>query len=120
MKPDLVAPDGLSTSTYGAGGFYGTSASAPVAAAAVALVMSRYPELTAPEAADKLRSWAVDDRASWQAPDPAVGAGKLRLPDPNATAGCGGGVLYAFLLPAGLFRRTRRRSRRGRVPREVL
>ena len=35
-KPDIAAPDGLTTSSYGPTGFYGTSAAAPAAAAAIA------------------------------------------------------------------------------------
>lgn len=38
LKPDIVAPDRVSTVTYGAQGFWGTSASAPHAAGAGALV----------------------------------------------------------------------------------
>jgi subtilisin family serine protease len=40
IKPNLVAADGVSTSTYGIRGFYGTSASAPHAAGAAALLAS--------------------------------------------------------------------------------
>lgn len=38
IKPDIVAPDRVTTATYGSGGFWGTSASAPYAAGAAALV----------------------------------------------------------------------------------
>src|SRR5262249_11661730 len=57
MKPELTAPDGVSGVTYGAAshcvlahdvtGFLGTSAAAPVTAAAAALVKQRYPSYTA-------------------------------------------------------------------------
>ncbi len=111
-KPDIAAPDGVSGSAYGSRGFYGTSASAPVAGAAAALVLSRYPDLEPVEAAEKLESWAVTDRETWEGPDPAYGAGKLRLPPPGAEAGCGRGVLYAGLVPFGLLWPRRRRRPR--------
>jgi len=41
-KPDIAGPDGVSTSTYGTWGFYGTSASTPHTAGAAALYMSGY------------------------------------------------------------------------------
>lgn len=40
IKPDLTAPDGVSTATYGTLSFFGTSASAPNAAGSVALLLS--------------------------------------------------------------------------------
>jgi len=105
-KPDIAAPDGVSGSAYGARGFYGTSASAPVAAAAAALVLSRYEGLTPREAADKLESWAMSDGAVFEGPDQAYGAGKLRLPPPDASGGCGAGLFYAvLLLPLGVLGR---------------
>ncbi|MCB9762612.1 MAG: S8 family serine peptidase [Alphaproteobacteria bacterium] len=89
--PDIGAPDGLSGDTYGNWGFYGTSAASPSATAAVALVMSRYPDLDAFEAAERLKAWAWHERSVWQPPDDGLGAGHLVLPDPEAPGGCGGG-----------------------------
>lgn len=43
IKPDLVAPSGVSTSTYGQRGFWGTSASAPHVAGACALIKGNSP-----------------------------------------------------------------------------
>jgi subtilisin family serine protease len=43
IKPDLVATDGVSTSSYGWHSFYGTSAAAPHVAGACALVKQAYP-----------------------------------------------------------------------------
>lgn len=88
LMPDLVAPDGVTTTVYGPASFYGTSAASPAAAAAVALVMSRYPEMDAYEAADWLVSRAERDATVWQAPDHGLGAGHLVLPDPDASSGC--------------------------------
>ena len=46
IKPDIVAPDGVSTVTYGTEAFLGTSAAAPAAAGASALVKNRFSEYT--------------------------------------------------------------------------
>ena len=43
IKPDLSAPSGVYTSSYGSSGFYGTSASCPHAAGAVALLLNKTP-----------------------------------------------------------------------------
>lgn len=43
MKPDFTAPDGVSTTTYGDTNFYGTSASAPHLAGAIALLKGMTP-----------------------------------------------------------------------------
>jgi len=80
FKPDIAGPDGLSSSVYGATGFYGTSASTPAVTAALAILMSADPELGPYEAADRLMAYAVDERATFDAPDNALGAGYARLP----------------------------------------
>jgi subtilisin family serine protease len=99
MRPDIAGPDGLSTATYGPTGFFGTSASTPVVAGMVALVLSDDPSLTPREAAERLQGWARTDRPA-VGPDPRWGAGKARLPrrDPRAT-GCGRGPLLLGFLP---------------------
>ena len=111
FKPDLAAPDGLSTRSYGLGRFYGTSASAPVAAGALAVRLSADPTLSPREAAEDLRAWAWSGSAQWTGPDPGLGAGRLRLPplDEVDKQGCASGVLQAtlLLLPVFLLRRTR-------------
>jgi subtilisin family serine protease len=43
VKPDLTAPSGVSTSTYGQRGFWGTSASAPHVAGACGLIKGNSP-----------------------------------------------------------------------------
>ncbi len=110
-KPDIVAPDGVTTSAYGPTGFYGTSASSPAAAAALAVVMSSRPELDAREASELVEGWAVAERSSWHATDNAHGAGYLRLPDPGAELpGCFGrafGSAALLLFPWTLLRRRR-------------
>lgn len=110
LMPDIVAPDGVTTLAYGAGSFYGTSAASPAAAAAVALAMSRFPEMDGYEAADWLKSRAVDDRTTWQQPNLALGAGYLVLPDPTASSGCvapGGWQGAWIVLPLACLRRRR-------------
>ena len=48
-------------------------------AGAIALVMSREPELNAFEAAARLEGWASNDRATWEPADDTMGAGRARL-----------------------------------------
>ena len=59
-KPDVVAPDGVSTFAYGAGNFYGTSAATPHVAGAAALLKSAEPTLTADDLQYYLEAYAVD------------------------------------------------------------
>ena len=105
-KPDLVGPDGLSTRTYGERGFYGTSASAPAVTAALALMMSEQPGLSAYDAAKNLKDLAISQNPSWAAPDPALGAGYARLHSATGeTSGCqGGALILPILLWFPLFR----------------
>ena len=84
MKPDLVAPDSVSSATYGAfttcgrSGFSGTSASSPYAAGSAAVLKQRYPTM---QAAD-LQKWLVSKASDLGTPgaDNQYGAGKLTLP----------------------------------------
>ena len=88
MKPDLCAPDGTSTFTYGLLGSYGTSFSAPVAAGAAALWLQTSPGLGAADLAQALATQAVDVGAP--GPDSRCGAGKLHLLLPGSSAtSCG-------------------------------
>jgi subtilisin family serine protease len=106
-KPEIAGPDGLTTPTYGVRGFFGTSASTPAVAGAVAVVRSRWPELTSREASERLRAWAFGDAPGWD--DPGLGAGRARLPVPDAAGevGCRSGDRALLLLVplAGLRRR---------------
>jgi subtilase family protein len=79
-KPDLAAPDGVCTTTYGdcgTGGFAGTSAAAPHVAGAVALVRNTYPSLSIPGIRDFLAGRATDIAPA--GPDNVTGAGRLTL-----------------------------------------
>jgi subtilisin family serine protease len=109
-KPDIVGPNGLSTSTYGPAGFFGTSAATPAVAGAVGLVLSREPELGAIGAARKLRAAALRDEPLFSAPNPRWGAGKARLFPLDATSSpCGQRPLRSFLFAPILLAITRRR-----------
>jgi len=121
-KPDIAGPNGLSSSVYGPTGFYGTSASTPAVAGALALVMSREPGIDAYAAAERLRGWALRPAGSvaWSAHDPAEGAGRARLPDPTLLdGGClGRGGTQAGLLAPLLLAGLRRRRRSGYTARQ--
>ena len=60
MKPDLAAYTWVSTESYGAGKFGGTSAAAPHVAGAAALVKGVYPLYSPPQIQDLLQNRAVD------------------------------------------------------------
>jgi subtilisin family serine protease len=78
LKPEITAPDGVTTQSYRPRAFNGTSASTPHVAGAAALVMSRFPDLKAADVAAFLASNAVDLGPS--GPDAAYGRGRLQLP----------------------------------------
>jgi len=113
FKPNLAAPDGVSTRTYGAKRFFGTSASAPIATGALAVRMSQDVNITPRQAALDLQDWAWGRGKPWTQPDPALGAGRLRLPevDLEQPKGCTTYPLRATLLflPLFVFQRKRRR-----------
>ncbi|MCR4392805.1 MAG: S8 family serine peptidase [Dehalococcoidales bacterium] len=60
IKPDLVAPDGVSTLSYNPGSFYGTSASAPCVAGAAALVKQFFSSFTTTQIKAFLESRSID------------------------------------------------------------
>lgn len=108
-KPDIAGPNGLDSNVYGPSGFYGTSASTPAVAGTVALVKSRWPELSSREAGRRLQAFALGD-ASPYADDPRWGAGKARLPIPfvDDGLGCAGaGAGLWLVVPFGWWRRRR-------------
>ncbi|MFQ6059550.1 MAG: S8 family serine peptidase, partial [Anaerolineae bacterium] len=94
-KPDLVAPDGVSTQSYGPSdgrpwasrgtGFFGTSASAPHVAGAAALVKSAYPSYGPAQIRNLLEGRAIDMGSGGQ--DNLYGWGRLTLGQaPTGTA----------------------------------
>ncbi len=76
-KPDLSAADGVTTTVYGPGGFFGTSAAAPHAAGAAALLKSEQPNRDGAELRRLLLS--VSEDVSPRGMDNAHGAGRLNL-----------------------------------------
>jgi subtilisin family serine protease len=80
LKPDLAAPSVVSIASS-QDPFNGTSAAAPHAAGAAALVLEAYPDFTPEQVFDFLKSRAVDLGA--EGPDPQFGYGRLWLGDPN-------------------------------------
>lgn len=76
LKPDLVAPDGTASLTYGVSS--GTSFSAPTVAGAAALLLQEDLLQDAVTLGSRLLSSAIDVGVS--GPDYVYGAGKLQLP----------------------------------------
>jgi subtilisin family serine protease len=134
MKPDLTAPDWVSSFAYGRfggcggrSGFAGTSAASPHVAGAAALVKGANPSFGAAELQQFLESHAVDLGVPGR--DAAFGAGRLALGAPPRVA------LRACIVPrvrglrlaraktaivragcsVGRVRRARSRLHRGRV-----
>ncbi len=100
-KPDLVAPSGVSTSTYG-GAFDGTSASAPHVAGVAALIRER--TYGSPGEIKRVLTNQAEDLGE-AGLDNTYGHGAVRtsaLPDPwcgcTSATGAGGAWLFALLL----------------------
>ena len=77
IKPDLVAPAGVTTVSYGENGFGGTSAAAPHVAGAAALLKSANPSLSRDDLWQALVEAAVDLGPPGK--DDSTGYGKLVL-----------------------------------------
>lgn len=77
VKPDVVAPDGVSTVSYGTRAFYGTSASTPHTAGTVSLVKQMYLTKTVDELQAFIESDATD--LGYQGKDQIYGNGFTTL-----------------------------------------
>ena len=111
LKPDIVGPDRIDSSSYGPSGFYGTSASTPVVAAAVALMMSKDPSVSPYDIAIQLKNNAIPDIDHWNKHSNEIGAGKLYMPSPTSDRGCGSEIA---IIPM-VFWSYRRRYRKNRL-----
>ena len=78
IKPELVAPTGVSTASYGQGNYHGTSAAAPHVAGAAALIKSANPSYSRTQLWDALVEATVDVAPGGR--DNDSGHGKLVLP----------------------------------------
>ncbi len=78
IKPDLSAPDGVSSATYGS--FFGTSAAAPHITGAAALVRQRLPCYTPAQLQADLEASVVDLGAPGK--DNTFGSGRVALGSP--------------------------------------
>jgi subtilisin family serine protease len=81
LKPDIAAYANVSTSTYGPGGFIGTSSAAPHVAGAAALVESAHPSYSPDQVQSFLQSRAAD--LGTPGPDTLFGYGRLLLNEQN-------------------------------------
>ncbi len=82
LKPDLTAPDRVTTVSYAPRSFPGTSASTPHVAGAAALVWSAFPDFTSRQVVEYLVANAPD--LGPDGPDSAYGYGRLQLPAPES------------------------------------
>lgn len=83
-KPDLCGYAGVSTASYGATAFTGTSAAAPHVAGAAALVREKYPTWSASQVRSYLYRRAID--VASPGIDAYCGYGRLNLGSPPAKA----------------------------------
>lgn len=108
IKPDISGPDGVSTMTFGAApatcdgasGFFGTSASAPHAAGAAALLKGANPTLDVAELQALVEAYANGTVAlDPQGQNNVNGFGQLTLPVTPATPQPPAGQLYTGINP---------------------
>ena len=80
QKPEVLAPNGLDTLSYGSKGFFGTSASTPAVVGSLALYKQKHPALSNHDAAQKLIEQAVQVQ-EFDYTNSVYG--KVRLPSPT-------------------------------------
>lgn len=86
QKPDITAPDGTSSWTYGTVASYGTSFSSPTVAGAAALLIGADPSLAGDPVTVAARLSALAKDVGQSGTDPVFGAGRLWLADTPNTA----------------------------------
>ncbi|MCB4790546.1 MAG: S8 family serine peptidase [Elusimicrobia bacterium] len=84
IKPDIAAPDGVDTFSYGAGSSFGTSFAAPHVAGAACLLLSFNSKLKPGDLEKNLQTNAIDMGSAGK--DNIYGYGRLNLP-PTAPSG---------------------------------
>lgn len=85
QKPEVVAPNGLDTLSYGSKGFFGTSASTPATVGTLALYKNKHPYLDNFTLTQQLIRQAIPDTPlSYEGSDTYSQYGRLRLPHPES------------------------------------
>lgn len=95
-NPDIAAYANVSTVSYGAGGFNGTSAATPHVAGAAALVKHAYPSYTVSQLQSFLESRAIDIGTAGK--DNLYGSGRLHLGSPPSGPTTGYKVYLPLIL----------------------
>ncbi len=92
-KVDVVAPDMVSTLTYGAEGFGGTSAASPHVAGLAATAWQAYPDYTLAQITDYIKTQAADRPlgacGGSAGNDNCYGEGRINLPAPSTNTWTG-------------------------------
>lgn len=87
-KPDVVAPDRVSTVTYGTGAFGGTSAASPHTAGLAASLWERYSTYTLAQLRNIVHTWALDRLAGacggTNALNNSYGEGRISVSSPTS------------------------------------
>lgn len=96
MKPDITGYARVSTSSYGTGGFAGTSAATPHVAGAAALIKDAYPGYMPTAIETTLFDKAIDMGTAGV--DTKFGYGRLFLGDPPTSPNPGDNAVFLPLI----------------------